>query len=222
MRGENSKKHYPAAFPNTYTESVMDAPNGCQRVLGVDPAAAGATGYGVVEFAGREARVLDAGALQLPPRAPQALRLREIHRRISRLLEEFAPQAIAVESVFAALNPRSALLLAEVRGVVLLAAAQASIPAHSYSPREVKLKVAGYGNASKEQVQRMVKALLRLAELPEPADAADALAVALCHAYTAEAKARLGAAVVEARTGRTSRPAAQPAKRSGRRTGASR
>ena len=109
-------------------------------------------------------------------------------------MAEFTPDAVAVESVFTALNIRTALKLAEVRGVVLLAAAQASIPAHSYSPREVKSSVAGYGAASKQQMQQMVSSALGLTEVPEPADAADALAVALCHAHLARAHERMDAA----------------------------
>jgi len=168
------------------------------RILGVDPAAAGATGYGVVEFDRRGARMLRFGALRLPSQATFAVRLRQIHHLIAGLLEEFSPDAVAVESVFTALNARTALKLAEVRGVVLLAAAQASIPAHSYSPREVKASVAGFGAASKQQMQQMVRATLGLRQLPEPADAADALAVALCHAYLSRAGARLAAATAPA------------------------
>ena len=114
-----------------------------------------------------------------------------IHREITELIQEFQPRAVALESVFAALNVKAALRLAEVRGVVLLAAAQAGIPAFSYSPREVKATVAGYGHAGKEQVQQMVRALLSMTETPEPADAADALALALCHIQIAEAKERI-------------------------------
>ncbi len=158
------------------------------RVLGVDPAVAGATGYGIVEVDGSAHRLVKFGALKLPARAPSDERLREIHGLIASLLEEFAPDAIAVESVFTALNMRTALKLAEMRGVVLLAAAQARIPAHSYSPREVKASVAGFGAASKQQIQKMVGMLLGLQECPEPADAADALAIALCHAQTCRAK----------------------------------
>lgn len=174
------------------------------RVLGVDPAVAGATGYGVVEVDGSAARMLRFGALRLPARASFGARLREIHELIASLVEEFAPDAVAVESVFTALNMRTALKLAEVRGVVLLAAAQASIPAHSYSPREVKSNVAGYGGASKQQMQQMVTAQLGLRERPEPADAADALAVALCHAHLSRARERLAAAT-QRESGRSQR-----------------
>jgi crossover junction endodeoxyribonuclease RuvC len=166
------------------------------RILGVDPAVTGATGYGVIEIDGSAARPMRFGALQLPSRATFAVRLREIHFLISGLVEQFSPDAVAVESVFTALNMHTALKLAEMRGVVLLAAAQAQIPAHSYSPREVKLSVAGYGGASKHQVQQMVRSLLGLPDCPQPADAADALAVALCHAQAARARDRIAKASV--------------------------
>ncbi|HKD63579.1 MAG TPA: crossover junction endodeoxyribonuclease RuvC [Candidatus Acidoferrales bacterium] len=161
------------------------------RVLGVDPALAGATGYGVVEFEGFTAHMLGFGALKLPARASFPSRLCDIHQLVARLVEEFSPDAVAVESVFTALNVRTALKLAEVRGVVLLAAAQAQIPSHSYSPREVKVTVAGHGGASKQQMQQMVSSALGLTSYPEPADAADALAVALCHAHLSHARERM-------------------------------
>jgi crossover junction endodeoxyribonuclease RuvC len=161
------------------------------RVLGLDPALAGATGYGVVELHGQAAEMLRFGALRFPARASFAERLREIHQMVAQLVDEFSPDAVAVESVFAALNMRTALRLAEVRGVILLAAAQADVPAHNYSPREVKASITGSGAASKQQMQQMVKAQLGLCEQPEPADAADALAVALCHAHFAWAAERL-------------------------------
>ncbi|HEY0702690.1 MAG TPA: crossover junction endodeoxyribonuclease RuvC [Candidatus Acidoferrales bacterium] len=164
-------------------------------VLGVDPSSAGATGYGVVEFNGATPRMLRYGALKMRTRLEFGARLREIHELIVTLVEEFSPDAVAVESVFTALNVGTTLRLAEVRGVVLLAAAQASIPAHSYSPREVKASIAGYGAATKQQMQQMVRAALGLSEYPEPEDAADALAIALCHAHAARAQARMEAAL---------------------------
>jgi crossover junction endodeoxyribonuclease RuvC len=161
------------------------------RILGVDPAVAGATGYGVIEVEGSVARPMRFGALRFPESITFAIRLREIHFLISGLVEQFSPDAVAVESVFAALNIRTALKLAEMRGVVLLAAAQARIPAHSYSPREVKASVAGFGGASKQQIQQMVRSLLGLPDAPEPADAADALAVALCHAQASRTRQQM-------------------------------
>jgi crossover junction endodeoxyribonuclease RuvC len=179
------------------------------RVLGVDPAVAGATGYGIIEFEGSRPQLLRFGSLKLPLRATFAARLREIHQLISHLVEEFAPDAVAVESVFAALNVKTALRLAEMRGVVLLAAAQAQIPAHSYSPREIKASVSGYGAASKQQMQQMVSSVLGLSVFPEPADAADALAVALCHAHVSRARERLAAATAKRPLATTARPASR-------------
>jgi crossover junction endodeoxyribonuclease RuvC len=178
------------------------------RVLGVDPAAAGATGYGVIESDGRHCRMLRFGALRATRKGPEHFpeRLREIHALLSGLIEEFQPHGVAVESVFTALNIKTALKLAEVRGVVLLAAAQRGIPVCSYSPREVKACVAGYGHADKQQMQLMVRALLGMSETPEPADAADALAVALCHVQAAQFRARLASGTARISGARDSVP----------------
>jgi crossover junction endodeoxyribonuclease RuvC len=161
------------------------------RVLGIDPAAAGPAGYGVVDTNGATSCMLRCGALRRTPRSSFPERLRAIHALIADLIAEFSPDAMAVESVFTALNMKTALQLAEVRGVVMLAAAQAGIPVHSYAPREVKASVAGYGNASKRQMQQMVRTTLNLREAPQPSDAADALAVALCHIYFTQARERI-------------------------------
>jgi crossover junction endodeoxyribonuclease RuvC len=165
------------------------------RVLGVDPASAGATGYAVVEARGNRCAAVCFGVIPAARNAARDLpgRLREIHTQIAALIEEFSPGQVALEAIFAALNVKTALRLAEVRGVILLAAAQRGLPVTSYSPREVKATIAGYGHAAKEQVQRMVGAILDMREVPEPADAADALAVALCHIRFAQAEARFGA-----------------------------
>ncbi len=165
------------------------------RVLGVDPAAAGPTGYGIVDSDGRDCHMLHYGALRVPlarQKESSGAALQDIHELMCRLIREFAPTALAVESVFTALNMRTALRLAEVRGVVLLAASQHELPVHSYSPRQVKACVAGYGHADKRQMQLMVRALLSMTETPEPADAADALAVALCHLQAEQARQRYG------------------------------
>ncbi|MGA2418563.1 MAG: crossover junction endodeoxyribonuclease RuvC [Candidatus Acidiferrum sp.] len=164
-------------------------------MLGVDPAAVGPTGYGVIESNGCVCQVLHYGALRITAKRQQesmGAGLQEVHALLCKLIEEFSPQVLAVEGIFSALNVRTALRLAEVRGVVLLAAAQHSVRVHSYSPREVKASVAGYGNADKRQMQLMVRALLRMAETPEPADAADALAVALCHLQREQMQVRYG------------------------------
>ncbi len=177
------------------------------RILGVDPAASGPTGYGLVETDGRVFRMLHFGAFEAPSKGLSdgfPARLRTIHELIVRLIAEFSPDSVAVESVFTALNMKTALKLAEVRGVVLLAAAQANVPVYSYSPREVKASVAGYGHASKQQMQSMVRAILGMSETPKPSDAADALAIALCHIYSQEARARFMAPAPQRTRSRTS------------------
>jgi crossover junction endodeoxyribonuclease RuvC len=169
--------------------------NGCMRVLGVDPASAGPTGFGVVESDGRCCRVVHYGALKVALKRQKEFAgavLQEVHTRMCGLIKEFSPDAIALESVFTALNMRTALRLAEVRGVILLAAAQHGVAVSSYAPREVKASVAGHGHADKRQMQLMVQALLTMKEIPEPADAADALAVALCHMQVVQARQRFG------------------------------
>jgi crossover junction endodeoxyribonuclease RuvC len=192
----------------------VSAPNDTKmpsfRVLGVDPAAAGPTGYGILEISGAACRVLHYGALRVTAKRQKTSGgavLQEVHALLCRLLIEFSPQAMAVESVFTALNMRTALRLAEVRGVVLLAAEQHGVPVRSYSPREVKACVAGYGHADKRQMQIMVRALLGMQEIPEPSDAADALAVALCHVQAER---------YERRFGLPSRPASPPPRNSAR------
>ena len=175
--------------------SSSAARNGLFRVLGVDPASAGPTGYGIIESDGRRCRMLHYGALKVASKRQKECLgavLQDVHALLCRLMDEFSPDALAVESVFTALNMRTALRLAEVRGVVLLAAAQRGVAVHSYSPREVKASVAGYGQADKRQMQLMVRALLQMTETPEPSDAADALAVALCHLQVEQARQRFG------------------------------
>ncbi len=167
----------------------------CFRVLGVDPAAAGPTGYGILETDGKNCRVLHYGAFRVATKrqktSPGAV-LRDVHTLLCQLLEKFKPEALAVESVFTALNMRTALRLAEVRGVVLLAAEQHNVEVRSYSPREVKACVAGYGHADKRQMQMMVRALLHMQETPEPSHAADALAIGLCYLQARQLEQRFG------------------------------
>ena len=165
------------------------------RVLGVDPAAAGPTGYGIVESDGRHCRMLHYGALRITAKKQKegdGAALQEVHTLLCGLIQEFVPDVMAVESIFSALNVRTALRLAEVRGVVLLAAAQHGVEVHSYAPREVKASIAGHGQADKRQMQIMVRAILSMSITPEPPDAADALAVALCHLQMEQARRRFG------------------------------
>jgi crossover junction endodeoxyribonuclease RuvC len=185
----------------TTSAGTSSKKNGCMRVLGVDPAAVGPTGYGIVESDGRRCRILHYGALKVAAKRRKecaGAALQDVHARVCSLIDEFSPDALAVESVFTALNMRTALKLAEVRGVILLAAAQHGVLVYSYAPREVKASVAGHGHADKRQMQMMVRALLSMNETPEPSDAADALAVALCHLQTEQARRRFGLPIKDA------------------------
>lgn len=168
---------------------------GWTRVLGVDPAAAGPTGYAIVASDGRCCRSLHYGALKISSsrrKAGDGAALQDVHELLCSLIEQYLPEVVAVESIFSALNVKTALRLAEVRGVVLLAAAQHGLEVHSYAPREVKAAIAGYGHADKRQIQIMVRAILSMPVTPEPVDAADALAVALCHLQMEQARRRFG------------------------------
>jgi crossover junction endodeoxyribonuclease RuvC len=152
-------------------------------VLGIDPGTA-RTGYGLVAREGGRLRMLDYGCLETIPDRPLEARLLLIHEGISGLIEEHRPAAVGVERLFFNRNVQTAFAVGQARGVILLAAAQHGLVIREYGPHEVKIAVTGYGRAPKEQVQRMVQALLGLAELPRPDDAADALAVAICLAHS--------------------------------------
>jgi len=150
-------------------------------VLGIDPGTAN-TGYGVVYAQGARMAALDGGVIGTTAGQPLELRLARIHERVGDLIEEHSPDAMAVEDLFFGNNARSAFAVGQARGAVLLTAGLAGVPCFSYTPQAVKQAVCGSGAAAKDQVQRMVGALLALPEPPEPDHAADALAVAICHA----------------------------------------
>ena len=151
------------------------------RVLGVD-CGTQATGYGVVETDGRDHHLVAAGVIRTPASQPLEARLLEIARGLREVIRVHQPRAAAVEEVFHAANAQSALKLAHVRGVVLLAVAEAGLECGAYSPAEIKNSVVGYGRAEKGQVKLMVHSLLGLREPVGSEDACDALAVAICHA----------------------------------------
>jgi crossover junction endodeoxyribonuclease RuvC len=152
------------------------------KIFGIDPGSE-RTGYGCVESDGSRHRVVACGAISAPRLALFPDRLLRIHDRLTTLLRECRPDAVAIESLFHAVNARSALKLGHARGVAMLAAVQAGVPVFEYTPAEIKRAVVGYGRAEKPQVQHMVKLLLGLAAPPSPHDAADALAVAICHVH---------------------------------------
>jgi crossover junction endodeoxyribonuclease RuvC len=160
------------------------------RVLGID-CGTEYTGYGLVELLEDERLVcLDCGAIKLSPRDPLPSRLSSIYQRLELLITEHKPDRVAIEDVFYAVNVKSALKLGQVRGVAMLVAARAGLEVAEYSPLSIKSAVVGYGKAEKHQVQQMVTRLLNLEEVPEPPDAADALAIAICHLHTSATKTR--------------------------------
>jgi crossover junction endodeoxyribonuclease RuvC len=153
------------------------------KVLGIDPGTA-VTGYGVVARApDGETKLEECGVIRTSSRAPLADRLRDIFEGVSELIDRHEPDAVAVEGVFFAKNVRSAVVLGHARGAILVAAALKHLPVAEYAPAEVKSAIVGHGRATKEQVQFMVQRLLRLREPPRPEDAADGVAIALCHLY---------------------------------------
>jgi crossover junction endodeoxyribonuclease RuvC len=152
------------------------------KIFGIDPGSE-RTGYGCLETDGSRHRIVASGAITCPPLTSFGHRLLAIHTRLSVLLLECRPDAVAIENLFFAANVRSALKLGHARGVAMLAAVEAGVPVVEYTPAEIKRAVVGYGRAEKHQVQQMVKMILGLATIPVPHDAADALAVAICHAH---------------------------------------
>jgi crossover junction endodeoxyribonuclease RuvC len=159
------------------------------RVFGID-CGTEITGFGVVETQddARERRLVAStfGSVRLAKSKPLCERLDQVFRELTAEMERWKPDTVAIEEVFYSVNAKSALKLGQVRGVALLAAARQSIPVAEYAPLKIKSSVVGYGLAKKEQVQFMVARLLGLDAMPEPADAADALAIAICHIHTAQ------------------------------------
>jgi crossover junction endodeoxyribonuclease RuvC len=154
------------------------------RVLGID-CGGEYTGFGVVEMAcSGKLGCLACGAIKLSPREPLPRRLSRIYQQLGEIISKHQPDEVAIEDVFYALNVKSALKLGQVRGVAMLAAASAGLDVAEYSPLTIKSSVVGYGRAEKQQVQQMVTRLLQLAQPPEPMDASDALAIAICHLHT--------------------------------------
>jgi crossover junction endodeoxyribonuclease RuvC len=165
------------------------------RVFGID-CGTEITGYGVVETCETDRRPrlisIAMGEIRLSKTKSLPQRLEQVYRELTAELERWQPDAVAIEEVFYSVNAKSALKLGQVRGVALLAAACQRLPIAEYAPLTIKSSVVGYGLASKEQVQFMVARLLELPQLPQPADAADALAIAICHIHTAQTLALQG------------------------------
>jgi crossover junction endodeoxyribonuclease RuvC len=171
------------------------------KIFGIDPGS-DRTGYGCVETDGSRHRIVVCGAIKTPALGTFPQKLLVIHTELARIIGACRPDGVAIENLFHAVNVRSALKLGHARGVAMLAAVEAGVPVFEYTPAEIKRAVVGYGRADKQQVQQMVKLLLGLAAVPSPHDAADALAVAICHANM-QPHARVAAAIAAAPRGRT-------------------
>ncbi len=152
-------------------------------ILGVDPGTC-VTGYAIIKQEGHRCEILDFGCIRPPTKLQLAERYLIIFNGIEHLIQKFQPEALSIETQFMSKNAQSTIKLSMAKGSVMLAAAKNKVPVHEYSPRKAKLAIVGNGNASKGQVQKMLQLLLQLSKLPEPQDAADALALAICHAHT--------------------------------------
>lgn len=160
----------------------MSSAEPAMRVLGIDPGTA-STGYGVVEDVDGKLRVLAFGVIKTKTKSPLSRRLQQIYQQLTELASEWQPSVAAVEELFFSSNVRTAMSVGQARGVALLALADAGLETSEYTPLTIKQAVTGYGKADKTQMQEMVRLLLELDEVPRPDDAADALAVAICHLH---------------------------------------
>ncbi|MBM4055231.1 MAG: crossover junction endodeoxyribonuclease RuvC [Planctomycetes bacterium] len=152
------------------------------KILGIDPGTL-VVGYGIIEKSGSEVKVIDFGAIKTEKNQSFPERLKTIHTRVTDLISIHKPDQMAVEEVFFSKNFKSAIKIGEGRGIIFLCAATSNIPITEYAARVVKKAIVGNGNAHKGQVQEMVKVILRLPEIPQPEDASDALAIAICHSH---------------------------------------
>ncbi|WP_366922602.1 crossover junction endodeoxyribonuclease RuvC [Metallumcola ferriviriculae] len=152
-------------------------------IMGIDPGTA-ITGYGIITYSGNKFKVIDYGCIRTSSKLFLDKRLCQIYNDIKGILDQYPPDAYAVEQLFFNKNTRTALAVGQARGVLVLAAADRGIPVFEYTPLQVKQSVAGYGRAEKSQIQQMVKTFLNLRTIPKPDDVADALAIAICHAHS--------------------------------------
>jgi crossover junction endodeoxyribonuclease RuvC len=159
-------------------------------VLGIDPGLA-TTGYGLVEGDGQRLELVAYGVVRTPAKTPIARRLLQLHDELAEILRQYRPDEAAVEELFFSTNARTAIVVGEARGVVILTLAEAGLPIAEYTPLQVKQAITGYGQADKAQVQQMVSLLLNLRYVPQPDDAADALAISVCHHHSAKLAALL-------------------------------
>lgn len=169
--------HFYANFMNFYARRFT------MIIIGIDPGYA-IVGIGVVEYKGNKFRTLEYGAITTPAGQPTVDRLKTIYDKMNEYLEKYKPDAVAIEELFFNSNQKTAINVAQARGVILVSVRNKNIPICEYTPLQVKQSVTGYGRADKKQIQQMVKMLLGLNVIPKPDDAADALALAICHAHS--------------------------------------
>lgn len=153
-------------------------------VLGIDPGLA-ITGYGLVQEQDGNLLLVDCGIITTPARVPVSKRLQQLHEGLQRVLDTYQPDAASVEELFFGSNAKTAMLVGQARGVILLTLSMRGVTIHEYTPMQIKQAIVGHGGAGKKQMQRMVKMLLDLPEIPTPDDAADAVAAAICHFHSA-------------------------------------
>ncbi len=155
------------------------------RILGIDPGI-GRCGWAILEARSSKLEARSYGCIESSPSKPVEKRLEEIHAEISKIIKTYSPDALSIEELFFNTNAKTAFVVGQARGVILLAASKYKVPVAIYTPLQVKMALTGYGRAEKEQIGKMVKALLMLKEIPKPDDTADALAIALTHAFSAK------------------------------------
>ena len=169
----------------------LPAAGGTMIILGIDPGIA-TVGFGVIKAEGSVQQVVRYGAVTTPAGLRLSVRLRQIHSDICELIDTFRPDAIAIEQLFFNTNITTGIAVAHGRGVIILAGEEKGVPMFEYTPLQVKLAIAGYGRAEKKQMMEMVRRMLDLESVPKPDDAADALAIAICHARFANSVMSLG------------------------------
>ena len=160
-------------------------------IIGIDPGYA-IVGIGVIKYVGNKFRTLEYNAITTPAGMPTVERLKKIYQEMKMYIEKYKPDAIAIEELFFNSNQKTAINVAQARGVLLVCCANADIPIYEYTPLQVKQAVTGYGRAEKAQIQQMVKMMLGLNVIPKPDDAADGLAVAICHAHSSNINTKFG------------------------------
>ena len=155
------------------------------RILGVDPGY-GITGYSIIDYVGNKFKLIHSGAIKTPAHQSFPLRLSQIYTDMQNIINEYKPDAISVEELFFNNNVKTAINVAQARGIILVVGCQNNIPTYEYTPLQVKQAVVGYGRADKVQVQKMVKTILKVDELPKLDDITDSMAIAICHAHSAK------------------------------------